>query len=156
MDDGSTTVRDAALDDVELLAGFAQNIAFETERKQLDAGLVRRGIRAVFERPGRARYFVAERSGQVVGTLMLTYEWSDWRCADWWWIQSVYVVESARRLGVFRRLYRHVEALAQINADVCGLRLYVEHNNERAQATYCSLGMEGSQYRMFEREFACT
>src|SRR5690554_5047360 len=91
------TIRDATAADVDLLAGFAAAMAWETERKRLDPATVQRGVAAVLATPQRGRYFVAEREGQVIGTLMLTFEWSDWRAADWWWIQSVFVVEAARR-----------------------------------------------------------
>ena len=90
--------------------------------------------------------------GEPVGTLMFTFEWSDWRCAWWWWIQSVYVAPAHRRKGVYRALYAHVLALARSRADVCGLRLYVERENTNAQRTYEFLGMADSGYRMYEAE----
>ena len=145
-----TTVRTATAADVETLARWAEAMALETEGKVLDAATVRAGIAAGLADPGKARYFVAERDGRAVGTLMLTTEWSDWRNGWWWWIQSVYVAEDARRLGVFRALYDHVAVAAQATADVCGLRLYVENDNARAQATYAALGMADAHYRVFE------
>lgn len=143
-------VRAATRDDVGLLAEWAAAMAWETEHKRLDPDTVRRGIAAVFDVPGRGRYLVAERNGDAAGTLMLTHEWSDWRCGDWWWIQSVYVPPAHRRAGVFAALYRHVEAEAQADAGVCGLRLYVERDNAAAQRTYAALGMDDAGYRMFE------
>lgn len=149
-DPTSIRVREARPDDVETLARFAEAMALETESKRLDAATVRRGIAAMFERAERGRYLVAERNGVAVGTLMVTVEWSDWRCGEWWWIQSVYVAPDARRDGVFRALYAHVLALAESTPSICGLRLYVEQDNERAQRTYAALGMEPSHYRMYE------
>lgn len=146
----SLTIRPAGHNEVEQLAAFAEAMAWETEHKRLDPAVVRRGVAAVFEQPARGRYYMAERAGVVVGTLLVTYEWSDWRAGDWWWIQSVYVVESARRHGVFRALYRHLLAAAGATPAVCGLRLYVEHENARAQATYAALGMHDAGYRMLE------
>ena len=145
------TLRDAAVDDIGALADFAIAMAWETEHKRLDPETVRRGIAVVINDPVRGRYFIAERAGERVGTLMLTYEWSDWRCADWWWIQSVYIVESARRGGVFRALYRHALGLCEAAPGVCGLRLYVERDNQRAQATYAALGMQDTGYFVFEQ-----
>ena len=104
----------------------------------------------MFDGPQRGRYLVAERTGAAAGTLMLTHEWSDWRCGDWWWIQSVYVAPERRRGGIFAALYRHVETAARADADVCGLRLYVEKENAVAQRTYAALGMEDAGYSMFE------
>lgn len=147
----STTIRAAHADDIDALARWASAMALETEGKRLDPGTVARGIRAVLEQPGRGRYLIAEVDGARAGTLMLTYEWSDWRCADWWWIQSVYVDPAFRRQGVFAALYAQVKAEAEAAAPaVCGLRLYVERENLAAQRTYASLGMEESHYRLYE------
>jgi len=151
MNDAPIRIRDARAEDTALLAGYAVAMAWETERKRLQPGVVSAGIATVFAEPRRGRYFVAEQGADVVGTLMLTYEWSDWRCADWWWIQSVYVAPAARRQGVFRALYRHVAAAAAAQGEaVCGLRLYVEHDNHAAQATYAGLGMQRSHYHLYE------
>ena len=150
MSDHPLDIRAAGSSDVPILAAFAAAMALETENKQLDLPTVTRGIERVLAEPARGRYLVAERDGKVVGTLMLTYEWSDWRCADWWWIQSVFVAEDARRQCVFAALYHHVLAEIDGRRDVCGLRLYVETENHRAQATYEGLGMERSHYHQYE------
>ena len=144
------TVRAATLDDGEWLAAGAEAMAWETEHKRLDPATIRRGVAQGLGDPARARYFIAMRDGEPVGTLMLTTEWSDWRDGWWWWIQSVYVPPEHRRGGVLRALYEHVHALALAEGGVCGLRLYVEHNNAVAQKTYESLGMADAGYRMFE------
>ncbi|WP_028770933.1 GNAT family N-acetyltransferase [Silanimonas lenta] len=148
------TVRPARADELDTLARWAEAMAFETEGKRLDPVTVRAGIAAGLADPAKARYFVAERAGEPVGTLMLTTEWSDWRNAWWWWIQSVYVAPAARRGGVFRALYAEAERLARATPGVCGLRLYVENDNRRAQATYAALGMEDARYRVFEAGFS--
>lgn len=149
-------IRPAHADDADRLAAWAQAMAWETEHKRLDPGTVQRGVAGVFEQPGRGRYFIAERAGQPVGTLMLTYEWSDWRDGDWWWIQSVYVDPAHRRQGVYAALYAHVQALALASDRVRGLRLYVERDNTRAQRTYEALGMQDAGYRMYEAPLART
>jgi len=143
-------VRDATAQDAVLLRDWACAMAWETEHKRLDPDTVLRGVQAVFGRAGRGRYLVAERGGEAAGTLMLTYEWSDWRCADWWWIQSVYVVPAHRRQGVYAALYAHVRDEARARRDVCGLRLYVEKENAVAQRTYDALGMQDAGYFMYE------
>ncbi len=151
------SIRAARAEDTALLAQWASAMAWETEHKRLDPETVERGVRAVIDQPARGRYFVAEYMvdgvAAAVGTLMLTYEWSDWRCGDWWWIQSVYVAPEHRRRGVYRALYAHAHALAVATTLVCGLRLYVERDNANAQRTYESLGMCDAGYRMYEDEF---
>jgi GNAT superfamily N-acetyltransferase len=145
-----TQVRAAAAADADLLATWAEAMAWETERKQLNPSTVRRGVALGIADPARARYFIAEVDGKPAGTLMLTTEWSDWRAGWWWWIQSVYVPPAHRRLGVLRALYAHVHALATGTREVCGLRLYVERDNADAQRTYLALGMDDAGYRVFE------
>lgn len=127
-------------------------MAWETERKRLDPECLQRGVLGVFEQPGRGLYLIAELAGQSLGCLMLTYEWSDWRGGAFWWIQSVYVVASARRQGVFRALYEAARQQALV-AGAVGLRLYVETGNANAQATYSGLGMQRCHYAMYETEF---
>jgi ribosomal protein S18 acetylase RimI-like enzyme len=144
-------IRAASDDDVARLARWACAMAWETEHKRLDPARVESGVATVLAEPGRGRYLLACRDDEPVGTLMLTYEWSDWRCADWWWIQSVYVVPGHRRQGVYRALYRHVHEQAAASERVCGLRLYVEKENAAAQATYASLGMGDAGYLMYEQ-----
>ena len=143
-------VRPADHDDVLLMARWAAAMALETENKQLHAATVTAGIRAGLDDPQRSCYFMAEIAGQPVGTLMYTFEWSDWRNAWWWWIQSVYVAPEHRRKGVYAALYAHLRVLAESHEDVCGIRLYVERENVRAQRTYESLGMVDSGYRIYE------
>jgi ribosomal protein S18 acetylase RimI-like enzyme len=144
-------VRDAVPDDREFLASGNEAMALETEHKRLDPDRVRRGVAAVFEQPAHGRYFIAEdETGRRVGQLMVTYEWSDWRDGQFWWIQSVYVLPQARRHGVFSALYRHLEQLAGGTPGVIGLRLYVEADNVAAQRTYLRSGMADAGYRVME------
>ena len=143
-------IRAAGDGDVARLRDWAVAMAWETEHKALDADTVEAGIRAVLAESRRGAYFVAEHDGEPAGTLMLTYEWSDWRNGDWWWIQSVYVDPAFRRRGCYAALYKHVLERAKATPDVCGLRLYVERDNSVAQKTYEGLGMVDAGYRMYE------
>jgi ribosomal protein S18 acetylase RimI-like enzyme len=146
-------VRDAVPSDLEFLARGNEAMALETEHKTLDARTVRLGVAAALDNVAHGRYFIAEdESGRPVGQLMVTYEWSDWRNGQFWWIQSVYVVPGARRLGVFRAMYRHLDVLARGTDGVCGLRLYVESNNVAAQRTYARCGLHDAGYRVMEIE----
>lgn len=146
-------VRSASLSDVAFIVTSNAAMALETEHKQLDTDLLTRGVEAVFEDARRGFYLIAERAGVAVACLMVTREWSDWRNGDWWWIQSVYVRADARRCGVFSALYAEVERRAREAPGVVGLRLYVEHENATAQATYAALGMCDAGYRLLEAGF---
>jgi ribosomal protein S18 acetylase RimI-like enzyme len=147
-------IRSATLDDAELIADYNAAIALETEHKVLDRVKLFAGVRHAIEHPEVARYFLAEVDGRVAGQLMITTEWSDWRNANFWWIMSVYVHPDFRARGVFKALYRHVEERARADAGVCGLRLYVERENGRAQEVYRRLGMRDAQYAVYEVDWS--
>jgi GNAT superfamily N-acetyltransferase len=147
----ATTIRDARDSDLSFLVQANAAMALETENKQLDPATLERGVAAVMASSSRGFYLVAEQAAGAVGCLLVTREWSDWRNGDWWWLQSVYVVAHARRGGVFRALHAEVERRASASDDVIGLRLYVERDNVRAQATYAGIGMHETAYRLYER-----
>ncbi len=143
-------IRLAAPADARALVEFNSAMALETEDKRLLPGVIGAGVRSLLKNPDSGFYVVAEAGGRVVGSLMLTKEWSDWRNGNFWWIQSVYVRPELRRRGVYRRLYRHVQRLGAGDRAVCGFRLYVERGNRRAHAAYRALGMEKTRYLVFE------
>ena len=145
-------IRQSTLADLDLIVALNVALAAESEQLQLDADTLREGVRALLEGRAPGRYWLAQLDGRVVGQLLITYEWSDWRNAMVWWIQSVQVVPDARTQGVFRALYAHARREAQA-AGAAGLRLYVDNSNVRAQAVYAAVGMHGDHYRVFEDMF---
>ena len=147
------TIRPAELGDAEMIADFNLRMAAETESKRLDRVTATQGVRRIIDTPGFGFYLVAVCDDELAGCMMVTSEWSDWRDAAFWWIQSVYVIPELRRRGVFRRLYAHVRDRATATPGICGLRLYVESGNSAAQATYEQLGMSRTPYQMYEIEF---
>src|SRR3954470_10475853 len=144
-------IRRAAAADAGVIAAFNIAMAHETEGKRLLPPVVAAGVHRLLAEPALGFYLVAEAAAEVVAALMVTTEWSDWRNGRFWWLQSVYVRPAWRRRGVFRALYRELGTIAGNEPDVCGFRLYVEHENANAQATYRSLGMEGTDYLLFEQ-----
>ncbi len=146
-------IRPATLADVDAVARANCAMAAETEDLALDPARAAQGARAAIEDPAKGRDLLAERAGVVVGQLMLTREWSDWRNGWWWWIQSVHVAPEARRTGVYRALHAHVIEEARRAGDVVGVRLYVEHENRVAQSTYAAVGMTRARYQVFEIDF---
>ena len=149
----SVTVRPARSTDTPNIAKFNRRLASESENRSLDEDRVAAGVAALFESVERGQYFVAEVDGVVVGQLLITYEWSDWRNGMFWWIQSVYVIEKYRRAGLFSSLYKTVLELAKQDPLVCGLRLYVEQENNRARDIYLSRGMSMTDYEVMEIDF---
>jgi GNAT superfamily N-acetyltransferase len=125
-------------------------LAAETENLRLDPDRVRTGVAALLKDPAKGLYYVAEVDGTVAGQVMITYEWSDWRNGNIWWLQSVYVKQEFRRRGVFGALFKHLEDLARQRPGVCGLRLYMHADNARARQSYERLGMKPTQYEVFE------
>ena len=146
-------VRRATLDDLKTLVEFNAAMAQETEGKTLELERLQAGVAALLDDYGRGFYYVAEDLGRVVGQLLITTEWSDWRNAYFWWIQSVYVVPEFRRRGVFRKLHNQVMVESRVQGDVCGLRLYVDRDNSVAQGVYASLGMYHTHYYLWEIDF---
>ncbi len=146
----AVTIRAAEANDADTLAEFNIAMAWETEHKRLDPAAVARGVRAVLADPSHGFYIVAVVAGKMAGSLLITYEWSDWRCGQFWWIQSVYVRPERRRLGVFKDLYGFAREQATQRPDVCGLRLYVEQANHIAQETYTRTGLEKTPYHVYE------
>lgn len=148
------TIRRATLEDAAHIVAFNTALATETEGKTLDARTITAGVRQALADPARSLYFVAEIDGKVIGQTMVTFEWSDWRNAFFWWIQSVYVDSRFRRQGVFRALHEHVRRESRSRPDVCGLRLYVHHDNHRAMKTYTQLGIPQSDYFLCEEDWS--
>jgi ribosomal protein S18 acetylase RimI-like enzyme len=148
----SVNIRLATADDWPIIVDFNCRLAEESEGKSLDRAHVEPGVKALLADPRKGRYFLAhDGNGQIAGQLMHTYEWSDWRNGDIWWLQSVYVHPDFRRAGVFRALFDHLKQQAENDPGVVGLRLYVEEQNERAHATYRNLGFEPGGYFVMEQ-----
>ena len=143
-------LRVATPEDAAVLVEFNAAMARETEEKELLPEVIGAGVRALLANPASGFYVLAEDDGWVVGSLLITKEWSDWRNGNFWWIQSVYVRPEARRRGVYRSLYRHVQALAAADPGVCGFRLYVDQDNAAAQGTFGALDMKATRYLVFE------
>jgi GNAT superfamily N-acetyltransferase len=150
----AVSTRSAAEADLATIADFNSRLAWETEHKRLDPATIERGVRRALEAPGLCRYFVAEQNGQIVGQAMITLELTDWRDGVLWWLQSVYVADEHRGQGVFKALFQHIRSLAEADAEVRGLRLYVERDNQRAQRVYQQLGMQPSGHLVFERDWS--
>lgn len=146
-------IRQAVLEDAATIAEFNSAMALETEDLTLERNRIRAGVEAVLADDSKGFYLVAETDGTLIGQLMVTYEWSDWRNGVFWWIQSVYVRPGHRGQGVYKSLYAATQSQAAVAGNVCGIRLYVEHENERAQRTYERLGMKNTSYHLYEVDF---
>jgi GNAT superfamily N-acetyltransferase len=146
-------VRTGQKKDIETLVKFNIALARQTEQKQLSPSIVTQGLQMLFKNPQYGFYVVAEIKDEIVGCCMVTYEWSDWRCGLFWWIQSVYVRPEFRRRGVFRKLYEFLKEKASNEQNICGFRLYVEQSNHTGQNTYASLGMKKAPYKFYEESF---
>ena len=137
--------------DIEAIAHFQVEMAMESEGTTLDLERVTRGVTMAMNDEAKGQYIVARSEGKVVGSLMLTREWSDWNCQWYWWIQSVYVEPLHRGKGVYRAMYEWVKQLAR-EQNVSQIRLYVDNVNFTAQQAYQHLGMTEAHYLMYEEE----
>jgi GNAT superfamily N-acetyltransferase len=150
---GQIEIRDAKPDYAATIVDFNQRLAWESEQKRLDMPTLQQGVKRLLADASWGRYFIAICDGQIVGQLLITYEWSDWRNGPIWWLQSVYVIPEFRRQGVFRRLHAHVRGLAKEGGQAVALRLYVEENNHAARETYRRAGMHDAGYLVMEESF---
>ncbi len=148
------SIRDAKLEDAATIADFQLEMARETEARELDLEIVLPGVEQVLQNPAHGFFLVATGENEVViAALLVTFEWSEWRNGQFFWIQSVFVAPDFRGRGIYRALYSEVETRARNAKNACGLRLYVERDNQKAQAVYEKLGMSETPYRIYETEF---
>lgn len=143
-------IREANTSDIPCLIDFQLKMALETESIQLEISTLSMGMQKLVKDPVKGKYFVAVEGTEVIACLMITFEWSDWRCGTLWWIQSVYVSESWRGKGVYKKMYEHIRSMVASDPDLKGIRLYVDNSNERAKKVYAGLGMNGDHYSVFE------
>lgn len=144
-------IKHATADDIGFIVESQLKMAFETEQLHLDKNSVTHGVESVFTDSHKGFYIVAETiEAKRIACLMITPEWSDWRNAWMWWIQSVYVLPEWRRQGLFSMMYDYVKEHVNEDATVSGIRLYVDKTNTRAQEVYRRVGMNGEHYLTFE------
>jgi len=148
----SIKIRKAQIEDLETIVKFNYNLAKQTENKELDLEILTKGVQAILSDSAKGQYYVYVIDDKVVGQIMHTSEWSDWRNGTFLWVQSVYVDEEHRRKGIFKELYNYVKQICDNDEDIAGIRLYVEKDNLNAKATYKSLGMDECNYHMYEYE----
>ena len=150
--ENSNKIRKAKIEDLETIVKFNYNLAKQTEDKELDLEILTKGVKAILNDSTKGQYYVYVIDNKVVGQIMHTYEWSDWRNGMFLWVQSVYVDAEYRRKGIFKELYNHVKKICDEDEGTTGVRLYVEKENFNAKATYKSLGMQECNYHMYEYE----
>jgi GNAT superfamily N-acetyltransferase len=143
-------VRAARPTDLDALVVSTLGNAFESEGIRLDESTARRGVGALLKDPAKGKVFVAEADGKVIASTYVTFEWSDWHDAWYWWIQSVYVQPAWRGKHVYTALYRAIQQAARKEGDVRAVRLYVEAHNEAALRAYRGHGMKKAPYEVFE------
>jgi GNAT superfamily N-acetyltransferase len=142
--------RKASDADAGTITRFQIAMALETEKLRLDPATCALGVRAVFDDPRKGAYYACEKDGEVIASLLILPEWSDWRNGEVWWIHSVYVLPEHRGSGAFRALYEHVRSLVAADDRLRGLRLYVDKSNLSAQKVYKKIGMTDEHYSLFE------
>ena len=146
----TATIQKAKIEEASIIADFQIEMAWETEKYKLNPETITKGVEAVFMKPELGQYYVAKIDGEIVASLLTTYEWSDWRNASVLWIQSVFVVKEYRRQGIFQLFYKHIKAIVKQDDNIGGIRLYVDKTNIPAQKTYSKVGMNGEHYQLFE------
>lgn len=148
-----TVIEKGTISELEDIVRFQIGMAMESEGIVLDSEKLHSGVKAALENPSLGEYLVARNEeGTLMGSLLITKEWSDWNCCNYWRIQSVYVRPEFRKNGVFTAMFNEIKRLAG-EAGSTSLRLYVDSANTNAQAVYLRLDMKRSHYLMFEEDF---
>jgi L-amino acid N-acyltransferase YncA len=143
-------IREATEKDIPSIIDFQLKMALETENITLEIATLTLGVHKLFKDPTKGRYYVAEEGSEIIGCLMTTYEWSDWRCGNMIWIQSVYIAATHRSKGVYKKMYEYIQQMVMTDPDLRGIRLYVDKTNQAAQQVYEKLGMNGEHYQVYE------
>jgi len=143
-------IRPATQEDSKYIIDFQQKMAMETEDVVLDPLVIAEGLKRLFEDPAKGTYYVAVEDREVIGCMMTTYEWSEWKCGNVLWIQSVYIAPAHRGKGVFKKMYEYIKSLVTAGSGYRGIRLYVDKSNAAAQKVYEKLGMNGDHYQVYE------
>ena len=143
-------IREANANDISSIIDFQLKMALETENLNLNKKVLTEGVHKIFKDPSKGKYFVAEINEKVIGSTMITYEWSDWRNGTVIWLQSVYILPEYRGQKIFSRIYKHIKQIAEQDTSIAGIRLYVDKTNQHAQSVYQTLGMNGDHYATYE------
>lgn len=144
------SIRKATLDDLDTLISFQAKMAMETENLVLDREVLKKGISALLKDPTKGTYYVVTEHDEVVGCLLTTPEWSEWRNGTVLWIQSLFVKENFRNKGVFKAMYLYLKENVAREEGLKGIRLYVDRSNKAAQDVYEKIGMDGHHYQLYE------
>jgi len=143
-------IREATILESTQIIDFQIKMAMETENISLNQDIIKKGVQAVFEDKSKGVYYVCEIENKIVASLLTTYEWSDWRAKTIIWLQSVYVMPEFRKQGIFKVMYQHIKNLVLDSENYCGIKLYVDNTNTKAQNVYNTVGMNGEHYKLFE------
>lgn len=143
-------IRKATKADIAGIVSFNLAMAQETESISLDEETLISGVEKIFNNQKYGFYIVCEIDGKIRASLMITYEWSDWRNGVFWWVQSVFVQKEFRNQGLYKQMYEYVKTKVDKSNDIVGIRLYVDEDNRKAQNAYTALGMKESNYQLFE------
>ena len=141
-------VRRTEIAALKTLVSFAIFEAKEAEGLTKEPERVREGIRTALINDSVAMYWVLENDkSELIGNISVVKEWSDWNCAYYWWIQSMYILPEFRGRGLIEKLIEDIRAAAR-QERALELRLYVHKKNERAIKAYKKSGFSDSNYQI--------
>lgn len=143
-------IRIANAEEISTIVDFQLKMALETENLLLSEKILQEGVSEVFKNHEKGKYYVALCENKIVASLLTTFEWSDWRNSTIIWLQSVYVIPEFRKKGIFKQMYEHIKKIVESSSNYCGIKLYVDKTNIKAQKVYDSVGMNGEHYITYE------
>ncbi|KAB0496490.1 GNAT family N-acetyltransferase [Pseudomonas vancouverensis] len=145
-------IRHATSIDAPTIVQFIMEEAREAEALALDQSIVEKGVKSTLV-GAVPRYWVVvnQADESIIASASIYTEWSDWNNANYWWLQSFYLVPSARGQGLAQRLLQQI-ANEAIEAGAIELRLYVHKDNQRASASYVKAGFDTAPYDILIRK----
>lgn len=147
----SINIRKATKQDAQYIVDCQIKMAHETENLILERVTVEKGVGHILMDSPLGYYLLAEDDKKnLLGVMMVLFEWSDWRNGKVFWIHSLYVKPDFRKQGIFKAFYAHLKNIVESSAEFKGIRLYVEKSNLNAQKAYQASGMTNEHYELFE------
>ena len=144
--DRNVHVREASIDDLNVIVDFIAEEAREAEGRTQDRKTLESGIGEALRDDSIAKYWLlVDGLGVAIGCASVVKEWSDWNAGYYWWIQSMYIAPDCRGKGYLNALIGSIARAARKEKCV-ELRLYVHERNKTAVRAYEKAGLGVSPY----------
>ena len=146
-------LRMATLQDLDIIIENNIKLAMEFENIEdcplkIEKQIVKKGVKRVLENENLGFYFICKEKEALIGQVLITYEWSDWRNQMIWWLHRIYVTPKWRKKGALKKIIKKLDELAE-KKNVYAMRLYLHSNNKNAIYAYEKTGWEKLPFKIY-------